>query len=71
MKKTYDRNTAAVILCIYRNKVRENKENPTRDNWTDVCGYYKRVSTLGMLGIISMQAQKRALKMFDECTAVI
>lgn len=71
MKTTFDRNAAAIILCIYRSKVRENVENPTKENWKDVCSFYKSVWTFGMLGIISRAAQSRASKMFDECTAVI
>ncbi len=71
MKTTFNRTTAAIILRIYRGKVRENIENPTKDNWTDVLNFYKSVWTFGMLGIISMQAQKRAEKMFNECTAII
>jgi len=71
MKTTFDRQAAFIILVLFREVVRKNLESPTRDNWKDVCGFYKRVSTLGMLGIISEKAQKRASDMFDECTAVL
>lgn len=70
-KRTFDRQTAAVILILYRKAVRTNWEKPTKENWEDVCNWYKRVSTLGLLGIISRAAQSRGSKMFDECTAVL
>lgn len=71
MKTTFDRQAAAIMLHLYREAVKENQKNPTRTNWRDVTYWYKRVSTLGLLGIISRAAQERASKMFDECTAVL
>lgn len=69
--RTFNRQAAAGILILYRDAVKVNKENPTLSNWDDVRHYYKRVSTMGLLGVISRDAQLRAAKMFDECTAVI
>lgn len=71
MKTNFDRQAAAIMLHLYRESVRTNWEKPTKENWRDVSNWYKRVSTLGLLGIISRDAQSRASKMFDECTAVI
>ena len=71
MKTTFDRQAAAIMLHLYRESVRTNWEKPTKENWEDVRNWYKRVSTLGLLGIISRAAQLRASKMFDECTAVL
>ena len=75
MKKTTldsrARRTAARILLSYREAIRENQENPTSDNWEDVKRFYHRVSTLGMLEIISGLAQQRAMTMFEDSTAII
>lgn len=70
-KTTFRRKAAANILVLYREAIRENQKNPTKDNWEDVKRGYHLITALGMLDVISEQAQLRAMKMFEDSTAII
>lgn len=69
-KRTFDRTMTAATIWLFRRMVRENMENPTRNNWMYARNLYMKVSAFGLIGIISRKTEKRAEKMFEGCTPV-